>query len=517
MNKKWLLGIILVPTVIAITFISIYNFRSRYKKYIIDEAKWKEIISNKNESTGIKIEKIKFDDYSLLIDEENSKIYYSAINKSQKYNPRVVLKASNDSIKFSVKEEITQDLVSKNHSFDVLIYDENNYRTYSLVVTNLPIVNIQYNSERTEKIQMELSVFDNNPAAFQKNFTSKGTLTITEEGENKKNYAFSLKSESLGHNQRENNVSIFGMEKHSEYVLNALEEDNDRTRSIFATNLWSTLETRKTDRYRYVEVFVNNEYKGLYALGYNIEKEALHLGPEEFLFYKNSFADSEKTTSEDKLDGYTLFDNKMDRVRKKEPLNNCIGENCKKTNAWEELSSFYEVLNSENTDKIKELYNEKNAIDTYLYYLFIQASNNVGKDTFQNTYLIFRQNKNTYKVEYKPWNVKYVLGHTEKDLVVADNNSYIMKQNPIARLIELKDEDTIKAVKEEYENLRKTRWSDKEIDSMITSYEKELFNSGAYLREQDLYEIEDPVKNLNTFKEYVTNRLKAMDDYIANL
>ena len=60
-------------------------------------------------------------------------------------------------------------------------------------------------------------------------------------------YSFSLTKESLGHNKRENYISIFGMEKRDEYIIKKV--DNTANEE------------------RYVQVFINNKYKGLYSFG----------------------------------------------------------------------------------------------------------------------------------------------------------------------------------------------------------------------------------------------------------
>ena len=60
MNKKWLFGIILVLTVLAIVVILLLTASIKYKKLTISEDKWNSIVSNKNMSTSISLKKIKF-------------------------------------------------------------------------------------------------------------------------------------------------------------------------------------------------------------------------------------------------------------------------------------------------------------------------------------------------------------------------------------------------------------------------------------------------------------------------
>ena len=245
MNKKWLLISILVFTIIIIGLILIFNRDIRYNKLIVNESKWNNIISNRKSSTSISLENIKFNDYNLLIDEENSILYYSITESSKKYNPIVNYKASNKKIKIAVNEQITEEKIEQRKELKVIIYDENNYRIYTLVITNYPMLNIVYNGELNTKnrIDIKLELFDNYINSPQRLLKSKGRFKIIEDN---KEYRFSLIKESLGHNERENHISIFGMEKYDEYTLKIVENYNESE--------------------KYVNLFINNKYVGLYLL-----------------------------------------------------------------------------------------------------------------------------------------------------------------------------------------------------------------------------------------------------------
>ena len=78
---------------------------------------------------------------------------------------------------------------------------------------------------------------------------------------NEDNYIFSLHMLTPGKNKRDNNLSILNMKPNSEYSLtkldnSKLQEDTDN------------IENKKNR----VELFLNNEYKGVYSLGYLDEK-----------------------------------------------------------------------------------------------------------------------------------------------------------------------------------------------------------------------------------------------------
>lgn len=507
MNKKGLLITIIVITAVIMLLIIVLNNQISYKKLSVDSTKWESIINSRTESTNLALKSIKFNDYNLLIDENSSSLYYSVIdNISNKYEPDVSFEASSNDIKIAVLEdEITDEKIAENHQFQIVIYNDKEYRLYNLICTNLPILSINYN-ENTSKnndIPMNIYLFNNSGSSVNKVVRSKGKLNIVKSDNEKKDYSFSLFQESLGRNERENNISILNMSKHNEYILNSMYDDTDKIRNIFSTNLWNETAEEREDAYNYVELFVNGEYIGLYSLGYNIEREKMMMNRGEFIFFKNQFSDSESSMKTDERpEGYVLYDNNMIKVKKKDEP--------KKVNEWNELYKYYEIINGDDAEKIKEVCDLDNSIKLYLFYMLTQASNNVNEETFNNTYLMFKNPRQEYFVKYYPWNLNGTFGNNVED------NSYIMKYNPVTRLIELGDEETINKVKEIYTSLRNGKWSLENINNMISNYENELSSSGAYLRDMSKWSDGESL-DLSDFKEYVQKRLEYMDEYIKEI
>ena len=472
-------------------------------------------------SLALKINNIKMNDYSLIIDDVENCIYYSMIDKTSKYNPTVIYNVDNNA-KIAINEEITEEKVNNNYNFKLMVYDDTKYHIYNFVVTTLPIINILYDEDivKTERIKANLYLFDNRNNSHKNVMSSNAILNIIDNGNEKKDYSFSIIYESLGKNERENNLSVLGMQKHSEYLLNSLFDDSEKVREVFSTNLWNNISKVKNDNSNFVELFINNHYVGLYSLGFNTEKDSIMLDREEFLFFKKDFINSEENySSSDRLQGYKLYNDFLqDQVRQDKMKKECI--NCPKIDGFSELNKYYENLLSRNVEKIKSVSNLRNAIDIYLYYLFIQADNNVNSDTFSNTYLMLKKKRDGYFVEYIPWNVKYSFGTTiNKKEIDASNNQYIMKYNPTTILIDLKDEETINMTKNRYRELRNNILSNQNINKLVDNYEGKIYLSGAYLRDNKKWnkELEANNNGLNSFREYILERLKYMDEFIKNL
>ena len=246
MNKKWLLGIILVLTCLAIIFIIIFKSGVRYNKLIITEENWNSIISNRNMSTSIKFENIEFNDYDLLIDEENSTIYYSIVNSNKKYNPSLKYN-TNSKVYIAINDSITDNKIDQDNDLKIMLYNDNFYRIYSLVATNYPILSITSKNDFNDKNNADalIYLFDNHVDSPMRVLKSDGKYKIIKENSE---YSFSLKKESVGHKTRENHISIFGMEKRDEYLIKATSTTNPQE--------------------KYVQFFMNGEYQGLYSFGH---------------------------------------------------------------------------------------------------------------------------------------------------------------------------------------------------------------------------------------------------------
>lgn len=246
---------IVILTAVIIILILVFNRSIRYNNLIVSEIKWNSIISTRSENSNLILEDIEFNDYNLIIDESTSTLYYSIINDSQnKYNPNVSFKAA-DNVKTAIlSEEITDEKVQNNYEFKIMIYNDTEYHIYKLVCTNYPILNINYKEKvkDNKSTHVEVYLFDNISDIPRRIMISSGKIKVNDTG-----YAFSLNMTTPGKNIRKNKISLFNMKPDSEYVLSE-----------------ASGETSKTHDSHYVELFINDEHKGVYVLYSEADKEA---------------------------------------------------------------------------------------------------------------------------------------------------------------------------------------------------------------------------------------------------
>ncbi len=264
MNRKIVLGFIICFTAMGIFMTLKFNQATGFSKLNISEDTWNEIISSRSEN-GISFSSLKFNDYDLVIDDTNSKLYYSVVQSSpNKFTPQVSFLASAANAKMAILEdEITEDKIQNNHAFQVLLYNEEAYHIYRLYCTSFPMLNIVYSEQdKTDNfnIPMSMYLFNNQDNGINRIARSDGTLNMVEMEDGTTNYRFSLTMTTTGNNERDNVISLLNMRQSNEYFLNAIH---------MGENLGNRPMNRQEDNHQRVELFVNHEYIGLYSISYN--------------------------------------------------------------------------------------------------------------------------------------------------------------------------------------------------------------------------------------------------------
>ena len=254
MNRKKVLIPVIIFTVIIVILIIVLNPSSKYNKLSISESNWNDIKQSRIENKNLVLEEIRFNDYKLIIDENNNTLYYSLVHDSQNnYNPNVNYSTNNKNAKLAVLEdEITSEKVRSNHQFKIMIYDEEE-EDDDFVVKDDEI--------NENNIPMEIYLFDNLSNIPNKITISSGKVKIKDN-----NYVFSLHMLTPGKNKRDNKISILNMKPNSEFVLSKVNEISDSSQKQEEK---VNIENKK----HRVELFLNNEYQGVYSLS-NIDEKA---------------------------------------------------------------------------------------------------------------------------------------------------------------------------------------------------------------------------------------------------
>jgi hypothetical protein len=101
-------------------------------------------------------------------------------------------------------------------------------------------------------------------------------------GKNKHKRNYTIKF--LNHNDKKQKRQFFGLRTHNQWILNAGQVDLSRCRNQIGHELWNDMARKPyyidqapdaltSVRGQFVEVFLNDEYRGIYSLTENIDQE----------------------------------------------------------------------------------------------------------------------------------------------------------------------------------------------------------------------------------------------------
>ncbi len=469
---------------------------------------------------------IYFNDIPLVYDRYAKCFYYSLPEDGQDAYDPVISWESND-IHIALESKlITDELIYRNESIRILIYDRYRYSICDLKCTTLPLIEIGIPFIEPGYVYTDsvISFLDNRERTYETydgKIRIRGGITADLD---KPGLRIELDSILKGDNNTDQKYyEIFGLERDNEFVLYTANVEKDHIRNVFTTNLWydtcaddNSFGIKAGMSYRYCEVFINDEYWGLCALGNPISE-------------KRGYVDTKKSSDKYPLENiYKLnfFGDRelIDYEKYKNDFFFAIKTNEDKEEAWQPFIDYIHILlNSDDKEELYSCVDLDNALDIYLYYDLVQAWDNAWFEDnlkFRNTYLVSKvTDDGSIRMIYIPWDMDRSWGHCREDGLEYPMDytvNYPMVITPVENLLDMGDEEIEKLLYEKYVQLRSDKWSDENIFAMLDEYEKEAYGSGAFFRDAERWpqNYHTDNKDLSEFKEYVKLRLDYFDDYM---
>lgn len=514
--------VLLVLLLLCLSSIFILFKYDTLSEYIVSDRELEDIKSMRVESNESLICTLNFNNNDLFFDPYSQTFYYSLINGDSKaYDPPVKFEAADSHVRLAVGPvNISAETISSNAAITIIAYNEKNFSQYSLKCSTLPLMNIMCPEEISdEKVHMQLKLFDNQNNCTIRNIDSDGFIHLrgaTTKRFPKKGYRISLTQSDKNGSIVSNKCSLLDMRKDDDWLLYAAYNDQEKIRHVFSTNLWkfscamdNSLGLDNGMEYKYIELFINNEYYGLYALGYPIDEKQLKIDKEsdtEFLYKKIGWNNESEINdiAAVPVDGY--------ETKSISP------------NAWLPLRNYFVTVNSEHIQDNSILYKNidiDNAIDIYLFFNLIQGADNVIPTSIKNIFIAAKEQNGFYKMIFTPWDMDVSWGNDFEGTdtfpyVIPPSQNWLMEVGGVAPLIDRNDPDIWKLIFNKYCDLRNTAWSEDAINALIDEYEKDIFGSGAYLRDMERWPdglYTDPDQKLSVFRQHVMQRLSYMDLY----
>ena len=541
MKRFLIVSALLGISLVLLIFLGGANSRlPKLSELTLSAEEYEALKQGRVEDNSLMPERIRFDECDLFYDADNSRWFWS-LNEDEDTDVSVEVSGTRTAFR---EFELTAASIRSAEEIPFLLYTDSAYRECSLAVTTLPLLRIdsrelvannfdENTPTPTEAVKwsegesnapgefrkrvdqsMSLTLWDNRAGVSQHIVQSDGWIHLrgaTSAGFPKVGYRVTLDSEA----------NLLDLRMDDDWLLYTPYSDQDKIRNVFSTNLWT--ETCGTNNafgvvngieYRWVELFLNDRYWGIYALGYPLDAKQLNLRDPETEFIAKVYTwTSPELVAENASNpayGYELRGALTSEQAGGAYLR------IREVNAHWAAADTYLIL--EETDLL-------NSVDTLLFTRFISGSDNTlfesGK--IKNYFISFKNTDDGRQLLlFTPWDLDLTFGnhwnqsivtHTSPWAVSSDDNSYVMKYNPAAVLERAGDEEITEMIRGRWQELRATTWSDEAIDAAIETHRAALWDSGAMIREQSTWP-DAPYEGdeLAHFTTYVHERLESMDE-----
>ena len=499
----------------------------RYTECIVRQEEFEEIMAGRSEAAGL-IDALIFDEEVLFFDGVSGTFYYSLVEGNENAcDPKVELIGREGNLKLAfLSDGITSEMIGNNQAAVFLAYTDEEYSIYYLRCTTLPMMHIVCEGIPTaDEIgvddpprPMNMTIFDNRKGAVNRMTVSDGEINVRGASSKyyypKKGYKLSLTQESVGDHLRANDLSLLGMRQDNDWILYGAYNDQEKIRNVFSSNLWqygcakdNAYGVNTGVEYKYLELFINGEYRGLYALGYPVDKKQLKLDVEsgrEALYKVANWVDS-STVYYGNLEGY--------EVKGMEE-----GEE-----NWSLLTDYYSklYLDPEDNEGLYQGIDIDNAIDIYLFFNLIQGIDNVSGKLTYNMFVAMKGNgQGGITALYCPWDLDRGWGSGLEPYDFEPDKNYIMESEYLNQLILNEDTAIWEKIFDKYSKLRSTVWSEESLNAMLDEYEADIYDSGAFLRDMERWPegiYAEPADKLSVFRTYVMERLRETDAYYGRM
>lgn len=545
-----LIIISILAVIITFAYVGRNETTKNFKQIFISDKKYDALTSSYTNVEFPLSTTISINGEDLIYDANTNTFYYSIVGSDSIHSSIISVKRDDtDSNKSTLKvfaygEFPTTETISNGTNLELLLSDGESVSVSNLVWTTLPVMNIFLSAETVEELCLDetyaiadyapcsICLYDNRDdfEGTSRSITSDAKIHMrggTTIGAAQKSYRLSL-LENKDEFDKDNETNLLGLREDDDWILYSAYSDYEKIRTPFCMNLWRDMAYKRNEwqvassnEYKYIELFINNRYHGLYALTYPLDKKQFEAKEEESIFKKKDWSGTEFSLDLEysesggyyELPGYQLDYGTTDDFSHLHNL-------------------YYTMAYSEDNASIRQSCDMDNAIDLWLFYKLTQAVDNVYTTNVKNLFSCVKLSDNGiegHKILFAPWDMDQTFGNRfvdgEGSHGIACYYNYPdydlpMEWSPVYFLMENGDTEIVSEVQTRYNDLRHTVWSDSNINELVDEYQKSIYNSGAFVRTKERWpdgNYYDEEVGLDDFRQYVLDRLKYMDEYIAGL
>ena len=438
------------------------------------------------------------------------------------------------------KDDAMKDLptaIAKGHPFSALLVTGEENLEFNVILTGLPALcidktdpdEIVRKENHTGTISLIPRLGEDNEAGMQEmhcNFHVRGNVASFYK---KKPYKVSL-LDANGHKQKK---GLLDLRSDDDWILNPMYSDQTRVREATAYALWDQVTALSdspvpSSRIRYIELFLDDSYEGIYGLMEPVDKKQLSLSQGDILYkidkwdYEYPYMDLYEEM-EEKKETSILTDRGVNCVEIRYPLN------WDSTATWKPMQVFHEFcfVNGDSTTlSAAGLHTDpENTLDLSLFCALTHAMDNNWKNTFL---ICRRRSAREYDLSRTLWDLNYVFG----DVFIFDpQNRYSYFDTFTAEVYEPEEDSTFdfeaflaedpavwSRLCGKWKAWREGGISADMICSTAESNMRILKESGAIDREMDRWpQSGTPEEALEKMENWIGRRFDFLDKYLEEV
>ncbi len=405
-------------------------------------------------------------------------------------------------------------------------YNEEVNKEYELIFITLPIIQIFTSSEIVNEPKSMATIKINNPYYHINYETSReieSFIGIEIRGGTalhypKLSYGFELWTNT--YNEEIKDVSLLGMRQDDDWILDGMFNDKMRMRNRISFDIWNSMaklcyadkepEALCGIRGKFVELFIDNEYQGLYCLNEKLDRKQLQLKEYDNtvrgVLYKGKEWETGATTFISYADTNTgIFWDGWEQEYPK-PEEQIL---------WAPLYDLVKFIVDSDDDEFKNNINKffdiDNAVDYYIFLNLIKGIDNRGKNTFLAKYDI---NAVFFSI---PWDMDGTWGRNWNSS--SADYSGVLTNNLFSRLLSTNSNNFKSELKERWKSLKENELKFENLIAQFEKYKNNFIKSGAIDRENKKWENAgvDLESEFIMIKNWLKERIDYLDDYFNDL
>ena len=415
-------------------------------------------------------------------------------------------------------------LMEEGREIPFYAYTKDSVREYRLVVTGLPVIEID---GLEEEGMCRIRVLD---ADTKVNWVTESEASMYVRGNTsrnypKKGYRVQLLKEAPDGGYTGNKQALLGLREDDDWILYAMYNDGTKIRDKLSIDMWNVFGAGDNDFQGklgtdlvYAEVILNGEYYGLYGLMEPIDSKQVNLQKEDGL-HLTEYMYKRKQPSE--LNLSELLDPSFTAERLGFEIKG--GREGGDAADWEPLYELLRWQEQESDEafaaEAEEMVDVGNTVDMWLFIQMITGYDQIAK----NVYYVAKAQGGQRVFWFAPWDMDLTWGYTSDPTYPLSTKyedflteSYIWWQ-PGDRMMLTNAAGARDLAQERYAALRQELFTDEWMREKIGELEERVCASGAFARDEERWPEGNHDAQYGELLRYALERLDYLDGFMADI